>query len=139
MKFLFLFLIISLNLPAQEIVGTWEVIGYEDDLVYYNKTKDSINFKNPTSEEQMASFKSIAEILIFSVLYEFNDQGIFIMKTTMSGEIKSDYVIDKTKNTINLVDENGNDDSWKYKFVHDNLLINIISEEGFMELELRRK
>lgn len=87
----------------------------------------------------MASFKSIAEILIFSVLYEFNDQGIFIMKTTMSGEIKSDYVIDKTKNTINFVDENGNDDSWKYKFVHDNLLINIISEEGFMELELRRK
>ena len=139
MKFLFLFLIISLNLPAQEIVGKWEVIGYEDDLVYYNKTKDSINFKNATSEEQMASFKSIAEILIFSVLYEFNDQGIFIMKTTMSGEIKSDYVIDKTKNTINFVDENGNDDSWKYKFVHDNLLINIISEEGFMELELRRK
>ncbi|MBK8356627.1 MAG: hypothetical protein IPL13_15030 [Saprospiraceae bacterium] len=139
MKFLFLFLIISLNLPAQEIVGKWEVIGYEDDLVYYNKTKDSINFKNPTSEEQRASFKSIAEILIFSVLYEFNDQGIFIMKTTMSGEIKSDYVIDKTKNTINFVDENGNDDSWKYKFVHDNLLINIISEEGFMELELRRK
>lgn len=45
MKFLFLFLIISLNLPAQEIVGKWEVIGYEDDLVYYNKTKDSINFK----------------------------------------------------------------------------------------------
>ena len=56
---LFLILFVSIKVSAQDLKGTWNVKSYEDEIVYYNQTIDSIHYKDESRKNEVENFAAM--------------------------------------------------------------------------------
>ena len=49
---LIIILLFSFKSYSQDFTGKWKIFSYEDEIAYYNKTKDSIFYKNPARKDE---------------------------------------------------------------------------------------
>jgi hypothetical protein len=137
-KFIFLFFI-TFNgiIHSQEINGEWKVISYEDEIVYYNKIKDSIRYKDFERKTEADSFKEMADLMIFSITYKFNDNKMSI-NFPMMDEISGIFENDKQDKKIIFTDDEGKIDEFPYAFENGTLFIEMKMENGFIKIGLNK-
>ena len=136
--FFLILVILGLNCQSQEIKGTWKVISYEDEIVYFNKSTDSISYKDSSRKNEADNFKKMSDLLIFPITYVFDDKGNFTMNFPMMDSIKGKYQLDKFNNKLILIDEEEKKDELKYSFINELLFIEMEMENGFIKLGFTR-
>ena len=135
--FFIILVILGLNCQSQEIEGTWKVISYEDEIVYFNKSTDSISYKDSSRKNEADNFKKMSDLLIFPITYVFDDKGNFTMDFPMMDTIKGKYQLDKFNNKLILIDEEKKDEL-NYLFRDELLFIEMEMESGFIKLGFKR-
>ncbi|WP_438965948.1 hypothetical protein [Flavobacterium sp.] len=135
-NFLFLlFLVHSGIFYSQDLDGKWKVISYEDEIIYYNKVKDSLKYKDINRKEEAENFKEMADFLIFPISYQFNNKKILIILPMMD-EISGDFENDKLNKKIIFTDKTGKKDEIPYTFENETLFIEMKISTGFIKLGL---
>lgn len=136
---LFIILLLSFKSYSQEFTGTWNVISYEDEIAYYNKTTDSISYKIPARKAEAERFKQMSELIIFSVTYSFGKDGKYVENHPALGEvINGSFEVDKRNKTILMTDEEGKKDNLKYNFDNGILFLEMKMETGYIKLGLTK-
>ncbi|OAQ38069.1 hypothetical protein A5893_14785 [Pedobacter psychrophilus] len=134
---LLIILLLSLKSYSQDFIGKWKVFSYEDEIAYYNKTKDFIIYKNPTRKDEAESFKQMSEIIIFSVTYTFESNGKFINDFPAIGEtVIGSFEVDKSNKKIVMIDNEGKKDELKYSYNEGILFLEMNMETGYIKLGL---
>lgn len=67
-KILFIILLVSLKVNSQQLVGNWKVVCYEDEICYFNKTTDSILYKDTTRKEEAENFREMSDLIILLII-----------------------------------------------------------------------
>ncbi len=138
-KTLLIILLLSFKSYSQEINGKWNVFSYEDEIVYYNKTKDSVFYKNPARKIDAESFKEMLNLIIFSVSYNFESNGKYVENHPALGEIiNGTFVVDKLNKIIVLTDDEGKKESLRYDYDNGILFVEMKMETGFIKLGLNK-
>jgi hypothetical protein len=128
-KIFFILILFSSKIYSQNLTGTWNVISYEDEIVYYNKIKDSISYKIPSQKEEADSFKEMSDFLIFALTYKFDNNKNFSFNHSTFGEISScQFEIDELNKKIILLDKKSKQDEIPYDYINEIL---------FMEIKLK--
>ena len=137
--FFFLIIVIfGVNCQSQDIKGSWKVISYEDEIAYFNKNTDSIYYKDSLRKSEADNFKKMSDLLIFPITYVFDDKGNFTINFPIMDSIKGKYQLDKSNNTLILIDKEEKKDELKYLFVNELLFIEMKMENGFIKLGFKR-
>ena len=55
--FFLIMVILGVNCQSQDIKGSWKVISYEDEIAYFNKSTDSISYKDSSRKNEADNFK----------------------------------------------------------------------------------
>ena len=138
-KIFFLIIVIwGFNCQSQDIKGSWKVISYEDEIAYFNKSKDSISYKDSSRKNEADNFKKMSDLLIFPITYVFDDKGNFTMNFPMMDIVKGKYQLDKPNHKLILIDEEGKKDELSYLFRNELLFIEMEMENGFIKLGFKR-
>ncbi|MCH4822774.1 hypothetical protein ML462_06280 [Gramella lutea] len=137
-KIILLFLFISIKGISQEITGKWKVTSYEDEIVYYDKSKDSLLYKDPSRKDEAESFRKMYEILILPITYEFRENNDFEMVLPNIIQIKGKYEVIDNEKYILLTDENGKTDTLPFSKNKEALYIKTELENGFVRVGLER-
>lgn len=138
-KILFIILLLSLKVNSQELIGTWEVISYEDEIAYFNKTKDSLFYKNSSLKDNADNFRQMSEIVIFPVSYNFDRDDNFIISHPAMGRISSGkFEVDKSNKKIILIDGEGKKDELSYVYKNEILFVEMEMESGYIKLGLKK-
>ena len=88
--FFFLIIVIfGVNCQSQDIKGSWKVISYEDEIAYFNKSTDSISYKDSSRKNEADNFKKMSDLLIFPITYVFDDKGNFTINFPIMDSIKN--------------------------------------------------
>lgn len=136
---LIIIILLSFKSYSQDFTGKWKVFSYEDEIAYYNKTTDSISYKNPARKEEAESFKQMSELIIFSVTYSFEKDGKYVENHPALGEvINGSFEVDKTNKTIMMTDDEGKKDSLKYNYDNGILFLEMEMEIGYIKLGLTK-
>jgi len=138
-KLIILFLFLSTNITAQELTGTWNVTSYEDEIVYYNQTTDSIYYKDESRKAEAENFRKMFEMMILPVTYTFKDNNEYEMLHPMLAEIKGTYEIDRDNNYVILSEKNTMNDTLPFSMSNEILYLRMKLEEGFMKIGLKKK
>lgn len=134
---LLIILLLSFKSYSQDFTGKWKVFSYEDEIAYYNKTTDSISYKNPARKSEAESFKQMSEILVFSVTYTFESNGKFIIDFPALGQtIIGSFEVDKSNKKIVTIDNEGKKDKLKYSYNDGILFLDMKMETGYIKLGL---
>ena len=140
MKGIFIIILfLSIKGYSQDFTVKWKVFSYEDEMTYYNKTKDSISYKNPSKKDEADSFKQISEDRIFSVTYTLENNGKFIIDFPEFGQtINGSFEVDKSNKKIVLTP----DIDKKYKilciYADGFLFVKMKVESGYIKLGLMK-
>jgi hypothetical protein len=136
--FLIAILLLAFKCYSQELTGNWKVISYEDEIAYYNKSTDSISYKDSSRKNEADNFKKMSELLIFPITYVFDDKDNFTMNFPMMDTVKGKYQLDKPNHKLILIDEEGKKDELNYLFRNELLFIEMEMENGFIKLGFKR-
>ena len=137
-KIILLFLLISIKGVSQEITGKWKVTSYEDEIVYYNKSKDSISYKDPSRIDEAKNFRKMYEILILPITYEFQENNDFEMIHPKIIQIKGKYKVNEAERHILLTENNGRPDTLSFSKNKETLYLKMELENGFVRVGLER-
>ena len=66
---------------------------FEDEIAYFNKSKDSISYKDSSRKNEAYNFKKMSDLLIFPITYAFDDKGNYTMNFPMMDIVKGKYQI----------------------------------------------
>lgn len=136
---LLIILLLGFKGYSQDITGKWKVVSYEDEIVYYNKTTDSISYKNPARKKEAESFKKMSDLVIFSVTYSFDSKGKYVEDHPALGEIiNGSFEVDKRNKTIVLTDDEEKKDEYLYSYTNGILFMEMKMESGFIKLGLTK-
>ena len=103
---LLIILLLSFKSYSQDFTGKWKVFSYEDEIAYYNKTTDSISYKNPARKSEAESFKQMSDLIIFSVTYSFESNGKYVENHPALGEvINGSFKVDKLNKIITMTED----------------------------------
>lgn len=131
--------LLRLEVNLQELVGRWKVFSYEDEIAYFNKTTDSISYKDSSRKEEAESFRQMSELMIFPISYNFNKNGSFAMNHQTMGEISSgQFEIDKSNKKIVLIDGKGKKNELPYIYTNEILFVEMKMETGYIKLGLKK-
>ena len=136
--FFLIIVILGFNCQSQDIKGSWKVISYEDEIAYFNKSKDSISYKDSSRKNEADNFKKMLDLLIFPITYVFDDKGNYTMNFPMMDIVKGKYQLDKSNHKLILIDEEGKKDELSYLFRNELLFIEMEMENGFIKLGFKR-
>ena len=136
--FILIIVILGFNCQSQDIKGSWKVISYEDEIAYFNKSKDSISYKDSSRKNEADNFKKMSDLLIFPITYVFDDKGNYTMNFPMMDIVKGKYQLDKSNHKLILIDEEGKKDELSYLFRNELLFIEMEMENGFIKLGFKR-
>jgi hypothetical protein len=132
-------LLLSFKAYSQDITGKWNVFSYEDEIAYYNKTTDSISYKNPARKKEAESFKQMSDLIVFSVTYSFESNGKYVENHPALGEvINGSFLVDKLNKTIVMTDDEGKKDKLKYDYDNGILFVEMKMETGYIKLGLTK-
>ncbi|WP_293895808.1 hypothetical protein [Flavobacterium sp.] len=136
---LFIILLLSFKSYSQDFIGTWNVISYEDEIVYYNKTTDSISYKIPARKAEAERFKQMSELIIFSVTYSFEKEGKYVENHPAIREvINGSFEVDKRNKIILIIDDEGKKDKLSYDYTDGILFVRMKMKTGFIKLGLTK-
>lgn len=136
---LFLILLLTLNSYSQDFVGKWKPISYEDEVSYYNRETDSLSYKIPARKDEAESFRKISDFLIFTVIYNFDSNGKYILEFHALGEtINGDYKVDKLNKKIVMIDDESKKEELSYGYVDGILFLEMKMETGLIKLGLTK-
>jgi hypothetical protein len=139
MKKIFLIIVfLSFKANSQDLTGTWNIFSYEDEIVYYNKTTDSISYKKPARKIEADNFRKNAEFLIFPIIYKFIDDHYMINHITMGKISEGKFQIDKPRERIIMIDEEGKKEELTFTYTGKLLFIEMKMETGFLKIGLKR-
>ena len=136
--FFLILVVLGFNCQSQEMKGSWKVISYEDEIVYYNRSTDSIYYKDSLRKNEADNFKKMSDMLIFSITYFFDDKGNFIMNFPTMDIIKGKYQFDKPNNKLILIDDKGKKDELNCLYKNELLFIEMEMESGYMKLGFKK-
>lgn len=132
--------LLSFKSYSQDFTGKWKVFSYEDEIAYYNKTTDSISYKNPVKKDEAESFKQMSELVIFSISYSFESNGKFVLDFPLMGEsYNGKYEIDKLNSKIVMIDDKGKKNELAYNYTNGILFVEMKMEIGFIKLGLKKE
>ncbi len=137
-NFFLIIVILGFNCQSQDIKGSWKVISYEDEIAYFNKSKDSISYKDSSRKNEADNFKKMSDLLIFPITYVFDDKGNYTMNFPMMDIVKGKYQLDKSNHKLILIDEEGKKDELSYLSRNESLFIEMEMENGFIKLGFKR-
>ena len=138
-RFLFIMLLLSFKSYSQDFIGKWKTFSYEDEIVFYNKAKDSIFYKNIDRKDEAENFKQMSELLIFSVTYSFESNGKFVTDFPAIGQtVKGSFEVDKLNRKIVMIDKEGKKDELSYIYTNGVLYVDMKMETGFIKLGLTK-
>ncbi len=136
---LFIILLLSFKSYSQDITGKWSVISYEDEIAYYNKTTDSLSYKNPARKDEAESLKQKTELIFFSMSYTFNSNGKYVVDLPAVGETENgDYKVNKKGKKIVMINDEGNKNELSYTYKDGILFIRMKMQIGFIRLGLTK-
>ncbi|MGV8993660.1 MAG: hypothetical protein ACOH1O_06110 [Flavobacterium sp.] len=136
---LLILLLLSFKSYSQDFTGKWKVFSYEDEIAYYNKSKDSISYKNPARKDEAESFKQMSEILIFPITYTFENNGKFLMNFPLFGEpVSGSFEVDRSNKKIVMIDGEGKKDELQYSHTDEILFVEMKMETGYIKLGLEK-
>ncbi len=136
---LFVILLLSFKSYSQDIAGKWDVISYEDEVAYYNKTADSLSYKNPSRKDEAESLKQKVELIFFSMSYTFYSNGKYVVDLPAVGETENgEYKVDKKGKKLVMIDVEGNKDELSYAYEDGILYIRMKMQIGFIKLGLTK-
>jgi hypothetical protein len=93
----------------QNIAGTWKIIGIEQIDSTIKDDKFSFGVLGASSSE--------------NIIYEFNENGEFVLKADKNVYNKGTYTVLKDNNTIELITTDGIRESLKYSLKNDKLIL----------------
>ncbi len=138
-KTLLIILLLSFKAYSQNITGKWNVFSYEDEIAYYNKSADSISYKNSARKDEAENFKQRSDLLVFSVTYSFESNGKYTLNFPALGEIiNGKFKVDKLNKKILMIDDEGKKDELPYSFEDGILFVRMEMEKGFIKLGLTK-
>ena len=137
-RLLFIILLLCYKVNSQELTGNWKVISYEDEIVYYNKTIDSISYKDSSRKDEADNFRQMSDLIIFPITYNFEKNGNFVMNHPIVGKINGKYEVDMSNKKIIMIDEKGKKDELPYIYTDEILFVEMKMETGYIKLGLKK-
>ncbi len=135
-KIVLFLLLFSFNLFSQEITGKWKVVIYEDEIIYYNKSIDSLSAKSTYFMENLDTLKMMAEQYFLSNTFEFDSQNSYTIVGPMIGKLNGKFEVDLKNKRIKVNELNKESDFWNYEFENDLLKIEMLFEDSYIKLGL---
>ncbi len=139
MKTSIIALFISICCYSQDFSGKWTIISLEDETVYANKLNDSIHIKDPNEKTTVEEFRQMAKLYIYPFTYIFKNNGELETYDPMKGNSKGRYEIDRNKNIIVTIEDNGKREEAYFSFKNGILFINPIKENGKTIIGLKKE
>ncbi|MEZ7506216.1 hypothetical protein [Flavobacterium sp. Arc2] len=137
-KILFVILIVSLKVNSQELVGSWKVVSYEDEICYFNKTTDSISYKDASRKGEAENFRKMSEILIFPISYSFESNGNYTLTQPMIGEINGQFRFDQVNKKIVFIDDEGKKYEIPFLYRDNILFLDMKMETDYIKIGLNK-
>jgi len=116
---------------TNSVIGKCKIVAIDNGEVYYNVKTDSISIISEdlkemyTDESQMQMLKELMKKVYTNNPIEFDENGVFKMKTGLGGTIESKYKNDAIRNVIIMESKNSLNetviDEMPYKFINKQL------------------
>ncbi|EIA09887.1 hypothetical protein [Flavobacterium frigoris] len=137
-KILFIILLVSLKVNSQQLVGNWKVVCYEDEICYFNKTTDSILYKDTTRKEEAENFRKMSDLIIFPITYNFDSNGNYTMTNPMIGKTHGKFKIDKVTKKIAFIDDENKKFEIPFEYKDEILFLQMKMENAYMKIGLKK-
>lgn len=130
MKFCLLFFLIFTHSYSQNFTGKWKIISLEDKTVYVNKLTDSIYIKDSKNKTTVEEFRKMSEQFIYPTTFIFSENGDFESYNPFEGISKGNFVVDREKKTLTIIETNGKRNEAIFSFNNGILFLQPIKENG---------
>ncbi len=135
-KIIFILLLLCSRLYSQDLTGNWQATSYEDKTLYYNKTKDSVSFKDyPNLDTNQA--KEIAKgFLLKKFAFNFEKNG----KATLSmqgNKLIGKYTNENREGKI-IFEDRAYKEEVHYRLQNGILFVKFRKEDGFFEIGFKK-
>jgi hypothetical protein len=130
MKILVLFFLIFTNVYSQDFTGKWKIISLEDKIVYVNKLTDSIYIKDLKNKTTVEEFRKMSQQFIYPTTFIFGENGDFESYNPLEGTSKGNFVVDREKKTLTIIETNGKRNEAIFSFNNGILFLQPIKENG---------
>ena len=139
MKILILFFLIFTNSYSQDFTGKWKIISLEDKTIYVNKLIDSIYIKDSNSKTTIKELKEMSEQFIYPTTFIFGENGDFESYNPLEGISKGNFVVDREKKILTIIEANGKRNEAIFSFNNGTLFLQPIKEKGETKIGFRKE